>query len=120
MKSNEIQVLDPIQRREKGERGLLINEWENLAAPSNRRLTHQNLRFLFSLSWSIDRITIVGNLKEFEFDHTFVTEDGEIFYRAGEKFTQSSHAITSERGSSRASWQWLAVVGQVRREYCLR
>ena len=47
MKSNEIQVLDPIQKEEKGERGLLINEWENLAAPSNRRLTHQNLRFCF-------------------------------------------------------------------------
>ena len=93
-----------LSKEEKGERGLLINEWENLAAPSNRRLTHQNLRFLFSLSWSIDRITIVGNLKEFEFDHTFVTEDGEIFYRAGEKvYSQSSHAITSERGSSRAS-----------------
>ena len=63
MKSNELQVLDPILRREKGERGLLINEWEKLTALSNRRLTHQNLRFLFSLSWSIDRITIVGNLK---------------------------------------------------------
>lgn len=108
MKSNELQVLDPIQRREKGERGLLINEWEKLTAPSNRRLTHQNLRFLFSLSWSIDRITIVGNLKEFEFDHTFVTEDGEIFYRAGEKFTlnQAMPLLASEEAAERAGNGW--------------
>ena len=108
MKSNELQVLDPILRREKGERGLLINEWEKLTALSNRRLTHQNLRFLFSLSWSIDRITIVGNLKEFEFDHTFVTEDGEIFYRAGEKFTlnQAMPLLASEEAAERAGNGW--------------
>lgn len=108
MKSNEIQVLDPIQRREKGDKGIVINEWEKLTAPSNRRLTHQNLRFLFSLSWSIDRITIVGNLKEFEFDHTFVTEDGEIFYRAGEKFTlnQAMPLLASEEAAERAGNGW--------------
>ncbi|HFI0508234.1 TPA: replication initiation factor domain-containing protein [Streptococcus suis] len=108
MKSNEIQVLDPTQRREKGDKGIVINEWEKLTAPSNRRLTHQNLRFLFSLSWSIDRITIVGNLKEFEFDHTFVTEDGEIFYRAGEKFTlnQAMPLLASEEAAERAGNGW--------------
>ncbi|MGQ7402986.1 replication initiation factor domain-containing protein [Streptococcus suis] len=108
MKSNEIQVLDPTQRREKGDKGIVINEWEKLTAPSNRRLTHQNLRFLFSLSWSIDRITIVGNLKEFEFDHTFVTEDGEIFYRAGEKFTlnQAMPLLASEEVAERAGNGW--------------
>lgn len=108
MKSNEIQVLDPTQRREKGDKGIVINEWEKLTAPSNRRLTHQSLRFLFSLSWSIDRITIVGNLKEFEFDHTFVTEDGEIFYRAGEKFTlnQAMPLLASEEAAERAGNGW--------------
>ncbi|MCG9914719.1 replication initiation factor domain-containing protein, partial [Streptococcus suis] len=108
MKSNEIQVLDPTQRREKGDKGIVINEWEKLTAPSNRRLTHQNLRFLFSLSWSIDRITIVGNLKEFEFDHTFVTEDGEIFYRAGEKFTlnQAMPLLASKEAAERAGNGW--------------
>lgn len=108
MKSNEIQVLDPTQRREKGDKGIVINEWEKLTAPSNRRLTHQNLRFLFSLSWSIDRITIVGNLKEFEFDHTFVTEDGEIFYREGEKFTlnQAMPLLASEEAAERAGNGW--------------
>ena len=108
MKSNEIQVLDPTQRREKGDKGIVINEWEKLTAPSNRRLTHQNLRFLLSLSWSIDRITIVGNLKEFEFDHTFVTEDGEIFYREGEKFTlnQAMPLLASEEAAERAGNGW--------------
>ncbi|MFX3645704.1 hypothetical protein ACJBPR_11200, partial [Streptococcus suis] len=59
---------------------------------------------MFSLSWSIDRITIVGNLKEFEFDHTFVTEDGEIFYRECEKFTinQAMPLLASEEAAERA------------------
>ncbi|HFI0238193.1 TPA: replication initiation factor domain-containing protein [Streptococcus suis] len=107
MKSNEIQVLEPLKKREKGDRGLLINEWEKLTAPSNRRLTHQNLRFLFSLSWSIDRITIVGNLKEFEFDHTYINEDGE-FYRAGEKFTlnQAMPLLAREEAAERAGNGW--------------
>ena len=111
MKSNKIQVLDPTQRREKGDKGIVINEWEKLTAPSNRRLTHQNLRFLFSLSWSIDRITVVGNLKEFEFDHTLVTEDGEIFYRAGEKFTlnQAMPLLASEDAAERAGNGWRLV-----------
>ena len=109
MKSNEIQVLEPLKKREKGDRGLLINEWEKLTAPSNRRLSMQSLHFLpFSLDWSIDRITIVGNLKEFEFDHTFVTDDGEIFYRAGEKFTlnQAMPLLASEEAAERAGNGW--------------
>ena len=111
MKSNKIQVLDPTQRREKGDKGIVINEWEKLTAPSNRRLTHQTLRFLFSLNWSIDRITLVGNLKEFEFDHTLVTEDGEIFYRAGEKFTlnQAMPLLASEDAAERAGNGWRLV-----------
>ena len=64
----------------------VLNLHENLTAPSNRRLTHQSLRF-FNLNWSIDRITIVGFLKKFDFDHTIFTEDGEIIYTAGEDFT---------------------------------
>lgn len=111
MKSNELQVLDPIQRREKGDRGIVINEWEKLTAPSNRRLTHQNLRFLFSLSWSIDRITVVGNLKEFEFEHTFVSDDGEIIYEAGEKFTlnQAMPLLAREEAAERAGNGWRLV-----------
>ena len=59
MKSNEIQVLDPTQE-EKRDKGIVINEWEKLTAPSNRQLSIQNLHFLsFDLDWSIDRITIV-------------------------------------------------------------
>ena len=60
------------------------------------------------MSWSIDRITIVGNLKEFEFDHTFVTEDGEIFYRAGRKFTlnQAMPLLASEEAAERAGNGW--------------
>lgn len=111
MKSTEIQVLDPTQKREKGDKGIVINEWEKLTAPSNRRLTHQNLRFLFSLSWSIDRITVVGNLKEFEFEHTFVSDDGEIIYEAGEKFTlnQAMPLLAREEAAERAGNGWRLV-----------
>ena len=64
----------------------VLNLHEKLTAPSNRRLTDQSLT-LFNLNWSIDRITIVGFLKKFDFDRTIITEDGEIIYTAGEDFT---------------------------------
>lgn len=57
----------------------VLNLHENLTVLSNRRLTHQSLSF-FNLNWSIDRITIVGFLKKFDFDHTTITEDGEIIF----------------------------------------
>lgn len=44
--------------------GTLINEWEKLTAPSNRRLSVQTFDTPLKISWSIDRITIVGKLKE--------------------------------------------------------
>lgn len=46
------------------------NEWENLTALSNRRLNVQNLNTPLKLQWSIDRITIVGKLKENIYYHT--------------------------------------------------
>lgn len=42
----------------------LINEHEKLTALSNRRLKVQNLSLSVKLSWKIDRITVVGTLKE--------------------------------------------------------
>lgn len=45
-------------------RGTIINEWENLTALSNRRLNVQNMYTPLKMQWSIDRITIVGKLKE--------------------------------------------------------
>lgn len=97
-------------------KGPLINEWENLTALSNRRLTHQTLRFSFDLGWSIDRITIVGVLKEFNFKHTFVTEDGEILFQKGEKFSLN-HAmpILARQGAAErtgAGWELLDKYGE--------
>lgn len=76
----------------------VLNLHEKLTAPSNRRLTDQSLT-LFNLNWSIDRITIVGFLKKFDFDHTIITEDGEIIYTAGEDFTmaQAMPILASEK-----------------------
>jgi len=51
-------------------RGTIVNEWENLTALSNRRLNVQNLNTPLKLQWSIDRITIVGKLKENIYYHT--------------------------------------------------
>lgn len=42
----------------------LINEHENLTTTSNRRLKYQNVNLAINLAWSIDRITVVGKLKQ--------------------------------------------------------
>lgn len=52
------------------EKQVLINEWEKLTALSNRRLSVNSIDTLVKLSWSIDRITIVGKLKETIMYHT--------------------------------------------------
>ena len=72
-----------VMKRGSKEKGTILNEWESLTAPSNRRLNPQTLRFFefshaFKLKWSIDRITIVGRLREIGHWHNIVTEDGEI------------------------------------------
>ncbi|XIN96402.1 hypothetical protein N8D45_15860 (plasmid) [Enterococcus faecium] len=51
-------------------KGTIINEWENLTALSNRRLNVQNMYTPLKIQWSIDRITIVGKLKENIYYHT--------------------------------------------------
>lgn len=65
MVENEIQDVWPHKRHKSDEKNLLINEWEKLAALSNRRLSVQNLVQPFRLAWSIDRITVVGKLKKY-------------------------------------------------------
>jgi len=45
-------------------KGQLLNEWESLTALSNRRLNMESFPTPFLLSWSIDRITIVGRLND--------------------------------------------------------
>lgn len=105
-KKNEVED-GLLKSAEKG-KDLLLNEWEKLTALSNRRLTHQTLRFFFDLVWSIDRITIVGLLREFSFEHTFVTEDGEILYNAGERFTfnQAMPILAREGAAEQSSNGW--------------
>ncbi|XTX66449.1 replication initiation factor domain-containing protein (plasmid) [Enterococcus faecium] len=51
-------------------KGTIINEWEKLTAPSNRRLSVPFMDTPLKIQWSIDRITIVGNLKENIYYHT--------------------------------------------------
>lgn len=86
----------------------VLNLHEKLTASSNRRLTTQNFALPFKLDWSIDRITIVGFLKKFDFDHSFISEDGEIIYTKGEDFTlaQAMPILAREEGA-----QKLALVG---------
>lgn len=62
---NEILDLNGYKRGKNQGQNLLINQWEKLAALSNRRLSVQNLPTSFRLAWSIDRITIVGKVKKF-------------------------------------------------------
>ncbi len=51
-------------------KGTIINEWEKLTAPSNRRLNVGESVKMIKMQWSIDRITIVGKLKENIYYHT--------------------------------------------------
>ena len=89
----------------------VLNLHEKLTASSNRRLTHQSLSF-FNLNWSIDRITIVGFLKKFDFDRTFITEDGEIIYTKGEDFTmaQAMPLLAREEGAQKAGAGWVLAI----------
>ena len=61
------------------------------------------------MNWSIDRITIVGFLKKFDFDHTFISEDGEIIYTKGEDFTlaQAMPILAREEGAQKAGAGWV-------------
>lgn len=100
---------DEVEKREFGEKKKVINSFQELTALSNRRWTMQTLHFLnFGLSWSIDRITIVGFLKKFNFDSTIFTEDGEVIYTAGEDFTmaQAMPILAREEGAKKAGAGW--------------
>lgn len=87
----------------------VLNLHEKLTAPSNRRLSTQNFALPFKLDWSIDRITIVGFLKKFNFDHTIFTEDGEIVYTVGEDFTlaQAMPLLAREEGAQKTGAGWV-------------
>ncbi|HDT7900007.1 TPA: replication protein, partial [Enterococcus faecium] len=70
--ANENQ-LSEIQSKIEGrgaEKRTTINQLEKLNRISNRRLNVQNLNTPLKLQWSIDRITIVGKLKENIYYHT--------------------------------------------------
>lgn len=68
----------------------VIDEQEKLTALSNRRLKVESLP-PFKLFWSIDRITLVGTLKSFNFEiDRFVNADGEILFEASD-YTRFGH-----------------------------
>lgn len=50
--------------------GTIVNEWEKLTALSNRRLSVGESVKTIKMSWSIDRITIVGTLRKNIYYHT--------------------------------------------------
>lgn len=63
MVKREIQQNESIKREKNKESVTILNEWEKLAALSNRRLTLPLEEFSAKFGWSIDRLTIVGELK---------------------------------------------------------
>ena len=63
MVKREIQQNESIKREKNKGSVTILNEWEKLAALSNRRLTLRNSNIPIKLSWSIDRLTIVGELQ---------------------------------------------------------
>jgi hypothetical protein len=77
--------------------GKIINEFDFLAAPSNRRLESQSLGKRVNLRWSIDRITIVGEIKYFQVTNS----DGEIICGFDDVFTklcEKGHAEEAGNG----------------------
>ena len=50
--------------------GTIVNEWEKLNRISNRRLNVGESVKMIKMSWSIDRITIVGKLNDNIYYHT--------------------------------------------------
>ncbi|WLD56226.1 replication initiation factor domain-containing protein [Streptococcus suis] len=66
MEKKNVQEFENTKKRGKNEgKNLLVNEWEKLAALSNRRLNVQTLVQGVKMGWSIDRITIVGKLRNY-------------------------------------------------------
>lgn len=66
MEKKNVQEFENAKKRGKNEgKNLLVNEWEKLAALSNRRLNVQTLVQGVKMGWSIDRITIVGKLRNY-------------------------------------------------------
>lgn len=72
---NDLEQFEKVELKEKTkEKNLIINEWKNLDRISNRRLSVQSLTTPFKLSWSIDRITVVGETKKY----TWIRDDFEV------------------------------------------
>lgn len=66
MEKKNVQEFENTKKRGKTEgKNFLVNEWEKLAALSNRRLSVKGIDTSLKLLWSIDRITIVGKLKNY-------------------------------------------------------
>ncbi|HAQ6023386.1 TPA: replication initiation factor domain-containing protein, partial [Enterococcus faecium] len=57
-------------------KGIIVNEWEKLNRISNRRLSVDDKVHPLKLSWSIDRITIVGKLND---TIAYWTQNGVVF-----------------------------------------
>lgn len=86
--SDKIDELKSLEKRNFKQSKKLINLHDEKTASSNRRLTHQNLRFSdFSLDWSIDRITLVGLLNALFVQDAIYNEKGKMIYDAGTVLT---------------------------------
>lgn len=73
---NELSEMESkIEGRDRQKR-TTINEWKKLVALSNRRLSVKTFYTPLKLQWSIDRITIVGKLKE---DIAYFAENQIVF-----------------------------------------
>lgn len=72
---NEIENLNPAEKREKTRgKNLVLNGLEKHDRISNRRLSVKTFYTPFKLSWSIDRITVVGETKKY----TWIRDDLEV------------------------------------------
>lgn len=97
MEKNNVQEFEKTKKREKSkEKNLIINEWKNLDRISNRRLSVQNLVHSFKLSWSIDRMTVVGETKKY----VWIRDDFEVIELDFEQVWMifQSQGVAEQRG----------------------
>lgn len=88
--------------------GTIVNEWEKLTALSNRRLKYQSLTLNLKMGWSIDRITIVGKLKETIYYHT----ENDVLFLNFEQLMRLNENTGYLKPVGQSGWQLFDVHGE--------
>lgn len=98
---------DNVEERDKQKR-TVVNEWEKLTAPSNRRLSVQGMSTPLLFDWSIDRLTIVGKLQ----DSIVFHNDTDVFVLDFEQLMMINEGQGNLESAGRNAWVLLDQYGE--------